>query len=141
MDRDLYEILLACAEDVNPAATAAAVWWKEGLVACSVVCASRNYGQDGITESLLCRSNRSLICGFPLSCESSANAAKVLLCHAGATLIDEAHPEKGVVTNGGRVLTVTGLGASLRQARDSAYKAVASVSFDGMQYRSDIGKR
>ena len=128
---------------MNPAATAAAVWWKEGLVACSVVCAAAGYAEDpNASQSQVCRSHKNVINGLFLSYESSAaDAAEVLLCHAGATLIDEAHPEKGVVTNGGRVLTVTGLGASLQQARDSAYKAVAGVSFDGMQYRSDIGKR
>lgn len=44
-----------------------------------------------------------------------------------------------IVTSGGRVLVVTGTGASLEEARDSAYAAVAEISFDGMQYRRDIG--
>ena len=46
-----------------------------------------------------------------------------------------------VVTAGGRVLCVTALGETVRQAQRSAYAAVAGIRFDGMQYRSDIGHR
>ena len=46
-----------------------------------------------------------------------------------------------VVTSGGRVLCVTGLGDSLRMARSRAYDALAGIRFDGMQYRKDIGHR
>jgi phosphoribosylaminoimidazole synthetase len=45
------------------------------------------------------------------------------------------------VTSGGRVLTVTGLGADLGAARDAAYAAMAHISFDGMQVRRDIAWR
>lgn len=44
----------------------------------------------------------------------------------------------GPTTGGGRVLGVTGTGSSLREARDRAYRAVAEVSFPGMQFRTDI---
>ena len=47
----------------------------------------------------------------------------------------------GVVTCGGRVLCVTALGETVRQAQRSAYTAVAGIHFDGMQYRTDIGHR
>jgi len=46
-----------------------------------------------------------------------------------------------VRTAGGRVLGVTAIGDSIRQAQRAAYAAVASIHFDGMQYRSDIGHR
>ena len=50
--------------------------------------------------------------------------------------------ETGVLrTAGGRVLVVTALGATLEQARETAYKGVAEIGFDGMQYRSDIARR
>jgi phosphoribosylamine--glycine ligase len=42
------------------------------------------------------------------------------------------------VTNGGRILSVTGLGATTQEAQARAYAAVERISFDGMQYRSDI---
>ena len=46
-----------------------------------------------------------------------------------------------VVTVGGRVLGVTALGANLEAAVARAYEAVGRISFDGMQYRRDIGQR
>ena len=46
-----------------------------------------------------------------------------------------------VVTSGGRVLSVTGLGATLREAVDAAYASVENISFDGMFFRRDIAHR
>jgi len=46
-----------------------------------------------------------------------------------------------IVTAGGRVLTVTGQGASLAEAHAHAYGAAAKVRFRGMHYRKDIGAR
>ena len=48
---------------------------------------------------------------------------------------------KRTLTNGGRVLCVTALGDSLKMARTRAYEEVATIRFDGMQYRKDIGHR
>ena len=45
-----------------------------------------------------------------------------------------------IVTNGGRVLGVTALGDTLKEARANAYKAVDWVDFDNKYYRHDIGK-
>jgi len=56
--------------------------------------------------------------------------------HAGTALADGR-----VVVSGGRVLCVTALGDSVRQAQRAAYDAVARIHFDGMQYRTDIGHR
>jgi phosphoribosylamine---glycine ligase len=46
-----------------------------------------------------------------------------------------------LVTDGGRVLGITGFGTDFRQSIDLAYQAVASVHFEGMYYRQDIGQR
>jgi phosphoribosylamine--glycine ligase len=46
-----------------------------------------------------------------------------------------------VVTSGGRVLTVCALGAGLDDAARRAYEAASRISFRGMQYRKDIGKK
>ena len=46
-----------------------------------------------------------------------------------------------VVTGGGRVLCVTALGDSVRQAQRAAYAAIGTIHFDGMQFRTDIGHR
>jgi phosphoribosylamine--glycine ligase len=56
--------------------------------------------------------------------------------HAGT-----AEADGNVVVSGGRVLCVTALGDSVRQAQRAAYDAVARIHFDGMQYRTDIGHR
>jgi phosphoribosylamine--glycine ligase len=59
-----------------------------------------------------------------------------LVFHAGTSLSGGA-----LVTAGGRVMTVVGRGATYEQAIDTAYRAAAHLRFDGMQYRSDIGKK
>ena len=46
-----------------------------------------------------------------------------------------------LVTNGGRILNVTALGPTLDEARETAYEACGLISFDGVQYRRDIGAR
>lgn len=56
--------------------------------------------------------------------------------HAGTKL----GAEGAVLTNGGRVLGVTALGKTHEEAREKAYANVAKISFEGMQYRKDIGK-
>lgn len=43
-----------------------------------------------------------------------------------------------LVTNGGRVLNVTGIAPTIAEARKKAYDAVAKIQFDGMQFRTDI---
>ena len=55
--------------------------------------------------------------------------------HAGTALRDGQ-----LVTAGGRVLTVVGRGADFAEAIARAYAGVARISFDGMQYRRDIGQ-
>ena len=56
--------------------------------------------------------------------------------HAGTALRGDR-----LVTCGGRVLCVTALGETVRQAQRSAYQALAGIHFEGMQYRKDIGHR
>ncbi len=56
--------------------------------------------------------------------------------HAGTTLADGK-----LVTNGGRVLCVVGLGDSVKMAQKQAYDAVDQIHFNGAQFRRDIGWR
>jgi phosphoribosylamine--glycine ligase len=56
--------------------------------------------------------------------------------HAGTAMDDGK-----VAVSGGRVLCVTALGDSVRQAQRAAYAAIAEIRFPGMQYRTDIGHR
>jgi phosphoribosylamine---glycine ligase len=66
--------------------------------------------------------------------DSAEPAVKVF--HAG-TIVDGDE----VKVNGGRVLCVTALGDSVRQAQKIAYDTIAGIGFDGMQFRTDIGHR
>ena len=59
----------------------------------------------------------------------------VVVFHAGTKMQDS-----NLVTNGGRVLGVSATGNNLQEALDAAYRAISKISFDGMQYRRDIGK-
>lgn len=56
--------------------------------------------------------------------------------HAGTV-----YKDNKLLTSGGRVLAVTALGNSVKEARARAYEAISSVKFDGAQYRKDIGFR
>jgi phosphoribosylamine--glycine ligase len=57
----------------------------------------------------------------------------VTVFHAGTAIADGR-----VVTDGGRVLAVTAIGASIGDARDRAYRAAGEISFDGASWRTDI---
>jgi len=60
---------------------------------------------------------------------------KALVFHAGT----KKHGE-GILTDGGRVLAVSGKGNSLNEARDQAYQTAAHIEWDGLYYRKDIGQ-
>ena len=66
-----------------------------------------------------------------------ADAADAMVFHAGTALDAQGQ----VVVAGGRVLCVTALADSVSQARERAYATLASIHFDGMQHRQDIGHR
>ena len=59
-----------------------------------------------------------------------------LVFHCGTKKVDGR-----IVTAGGRVLSVTGLGANLREAVDNAYAGVGRIAFDGAFHRTDIAHR
>ncbi|CAG4908468.1 phosphoribosylamine--glycine ligase [Paraburkholderia gardini] len=65
-----------------------------------------------------------------------AESADSVTFHAGTTLKDGK-----LTTSGGRVLCVVGLADSVRSAQSVAYETINQISFDGMQYRRDIGYR
>ncbi len=62
------------------------------------------------------------------------DVSDAVVFHAGTKRVGE-----DIVTAGGRVLGVTARGVDLKDSIDRAYAAVARISFDGMQYRHDIG--
>jgi phosphoribosylamine--glycine ligase len=68
--------------------------------------------------------------------ESAAQQKGVVVFHAGTALKNGT-----VVTDGGRVLGVTGLGTVIAAAIDNAYAGVREISFEGAHFRRDIGAR
>jgi len=71
--------------------------------------------------------------GTPIGGVEEAEARGALVFHAGTAMRDNR-----LVTNGGRILNVTGVGNELAAARSAAYEAAGRVSFTGKRYRSDI---
>lgn len=120
LDSDLYDILMACAEgNLDPGS----VKWKDGF-AVTVVAASGGY--PGKYEK-----------GLPITgIEEAEKLDGIVVFHAGTAVKDGQ-----VVTNGGRVLNVTATGATLDEALGKAYAAIKLIHFDGMHYRTDIGRR
>lgn len=82
--------------------------------------------------------------GYPVSYEKGfvihglenfENKEDYYVFHAGTK-----QTERGIVTNGGRVLSVTAKGSDLQEARANAYKATEWITFENKYMRSDIGK-
>ena len=74
--------------------------------------------------------------GFEIKGLDEAAKTGAIVFHCGT----KADGDK-VLTAGGRVLSVTGTGATLREAVDKAYAAIGCISFDKMFYRKDIAHR
>ncbi len=73
--------------------------------------------------------------GLPIS-GNLTGGENTIVFHAGTKMVDEK-----VVTSGGRVLGVTGIGKTLSEARDRAYYGLGLIHFAGMHYRHDIGEK
>jgi phosphoribosylamine---glycine ligase len=118
MDFDLAEVLADVATgQLDPAK----IRWKPGASVCVVLTAG---GYPGKFQ------NGKEIHG--LTDVDKISGVKVL--HAGTKRSGES-----IVTNGGRVLDVTAVGASLDAALSAAYEAAGKIRFDGVHYRRDIG--
>ncbi|MNI75830.1 Phosphoribosylamine--glycine ligase [compost metagenome] len=115
---DLLEIFLAVTEG---RLAEAEIEWSEEAAVC-VVLASEGY--PGPYPK-----------GVPIA--GLENSQNDLVFHAGT----ERTEEGTWVTNGGRVLGVVGMGASIAEARSAAYASVAKISFPGMHSRSDIAMK
>jgi phosphoribosylamine--glycine ligase len=117
---DLVPVLLACARGDL---TGVELEWQDKAAVC-VVMASGGY--PGSFEK-----------GFPIQgLEEAGRMEDVVVFHAGT-----ARREGRIVNNGGRVLGVTGLGTTVTEAIARAYQAVRTISWQGVHYRSDIGRK
>jgi phosphoribosylamine--glycine ligase len=97
--------------------------WSPDPSVCVVIAAG---GYPGVSET-----------GKPITGLEHANALDgVKVFHAGTSFTDDT-----ITTSGGRVLGVTARGPSLESAVARAYEAVRLITFEGMQYRSDIAHR
>ncbi len=75
--------------------------------------------------------------GKPISgLDAAAEVDGVTVFHAGTVREDDTF-----YTAGGRVLNVTALAPTFREARERAYEAISRIHFDGMHYRKDIAER
>jgi phosphoribosylamine--glycine ligase len=68
--------------------------------------------------------------------DEAANVPGVVVFHAGTALRNGK-----VVTDGGRVINVTGIGRDVREAIAVAYQGVKKIYWEGVHYRTDIGKK
>jgi phosphoribosylamine--glycine ligase len=68
--------------------------------------------------------------------EEVSQMKDVFVFHAGTAIRDDE-----MVTNGGRVLGVTGLGENIPSAIERTYQAVKKIFWDGARFRSDIGQK
>ncbi len=121
---DLVQIMLATIEGRLDQIS---LEWDERSAVC-VVLASEGYGwkpDDQVRKGVE-------ITGL----DAAAKTEATHIFHAGTTMKDGK-----LLTSGGRVLSITSLGATLAEARARAHQAISHIHFEGMQYRKDIGAK
>ena len=116
---DLVEIFLAI---IDGRLAEMNIEWHEEAAVC-VVMASGGYPESS--------DKGRVITGL-----KEAEEAGAIVFHAGTKETDG-----NIVTNGGRVLGISALGKDIAEAIDNAYKGVKQITFENMQYRTDIGKK
>ena len=119
LETPLEDLLLACVE--KRLGEMPAIAWKSGAACCIVASASGYPGEYSKGEA---------ISGI----KSAEGLTDTYIFQAGTKQL-----EQQIVTAGGRVLGVTGIGSNFVQAIDRAYAAINCVHFEGMYYRRDIG--
>lgn len=119
LDTPLDQLLLACTQQ---RLAEVELVWKPGSSACVVMAAG---GYPGHYTK-----------GHPIIGLEAAAATGAVIFHAGT---QARHQE--LVTNGGRVLSVTGTGTTFAEALEQAYGAVSHIQFQDSYYRRDIGYR
>jgi phosphoribosylamine--glycine ligase len=75
--------------------------------------------------------------GIPITGIADADAMRDVKVFQGGTKVQG----KLVVTDGGRVLSVTALGSTIAGAQKRAYEAMSKIHFEGMHFRKDIGRQ
>ncbi|MEI8355798.1 MAG: phosphoribosylamine--glycine ligase, partial [Deltaproteobacteria bacterium] len=120
MKSDIVPILLAVADgDISKTK----IEWHDKAAVC-VVMAAEGYPAE--------YRKGDLIAGL----EQAAQMDELFVFHAGTMLLKEK-----CVTNGGRVLGVTALGATVKEAIERAYAGISLINWPGVHYRRDIGRK
>lgn len=119
LDSDLVDLIQAALDKKLDKATAK---WSD-KVAVGVVLAAHNYPDTPRKGDVI----------------TGIDAANSIghVFHAGTSTNEQGE----IITNGGRVLCVVGLGDNVPWAKNTAYRAVDDIQFDGMQFRSDIASK
>jgi phosphoribosylamine--glycine ligase len=118
LETDLVDVAEACATQQLDTID---LRWKQQSAAC-VVLASEGYPNK-----------------YPIDREINGldqSIENAMIFHAGTKMLDGK-----IVTSSGRVLNAVGLGSNLQAALQNAYTLINHISFQGMQYRQDIGHR
>jgi phosphoribosylamine---glycine ligase len=119
LETPLPELLLACVHQKLEQQPAIA--WKPEVAVCVVMAAG---GYPGPYQK-----------GIEITGIDRAEATGALVFHAGTRL------QKHLVSDGGRVLSVTACGQDFGHALDRVYAAIREIKFQGSYYRRDIGYR
>jgi phosphoribosylamine--glycine ligase len=119
LESDIVPILL---DSINGRLDADTIQWKMDSTAACLVTVSAGYPGPYETDKLI---------------QGLEDLQDSIVFHA-ATKPGE---EGTILTAGGRVLNLVHLGANIREAVDGVYQDVRKIHFEGMYYRSDIGKR
>lgn len=116
----LVDLLLACTE--QRLAALPPIEWKPAVATCVTIAAQGypgNYDRGQVINGI-----------------DAATTEGTLVFHAGTLL-----KQNRVVTDGGRVLSVTSIAPDFASSIDRAYQGVRSINFEGMYYRQDIAQR
>jgi phosphoribosylamine--glycine ligase len=120
LQTDIVDIFEACLDGKLAAQN---IEWSEAAAVCVVLAADGYPGQ------------------YTNGQEISGLAAAAALPDAYIFQAGTAKQDGKLITNGGRVLGVTALGADIKMAIKNAYKAADLISFSGLHKRKDIGKK
>ena len=120
MKSDVFELFNAC---IDGTLTEFNMEWNPGFAA-TVIIASGGYPDEYKK-------------GLPITgIEEAEKIPGVVVFHAGTRQANEQ-----LVTDGGRVLSVSAVGKTLKEALDKAYEAVGKIHFEGIYFRRDIGAK
>ncbi len=147
METPLEELLIACCE--QRLSQMPPIQWKTGAAACVVAAAGGYPGeyQKGQVITGIESAEELGACVFHAGTKLKAEGAEEALVAEGENSIQNPpapSPQPlapSLVTDGGRVLGVTGIGENFDLAIARAYSALSQIHFDQMYYRRDIGHR